>query len=127
MAVSHYNTHNVANLALPAVSVEANSQAQLSNDSANWASDLIVNHIVVISIRCHTGYSGGEPDPDEATLLMDEVVHRLKTNINNLADNYRIMEIPVPTYTTEWDDSGTTGAEMMLEVHKVVNYVQVSA
>ena len=127
MAVSHYNTHNVANLALPAVSVEAVAQNQIPSDGANWSGDLMVNHVVTINIRCHTGYVGGEPDPTEATELMDEVLHRLKTNVNNLADNYRIMEIPVPNYNVEWDDSGTTGAEMNLELHKVVNYVQESA
>ena len=127
MAVTHYNTHIVANLALPATSVEAASTAQLLSDTANWTSDAIINHAVVINIRCHTGYIGGEPDLTLATELMDEVIHRLKTNLNNLADNYRIMEIPVPNFNSEWDDSGTTGSEMNLIVHKVVNYTQVVA
>ena len=123
--VTHYDTHNVANLALPSTSVEAVAQSQILSDSVNWSGDSIINHAVTINIRCHTGYIGGEPDPTQATELMDEVIYRLKTNINNLADNYRIMEIPVPAFNVEWDDSGTTGAEMNLIVHKVVDYVQV--
>ena len=124
MAVNFYNTHNVANLQLPAITTEGLNASEILGDEANWSSDLINNNVVFVSIHVHTGYLGGEPDPTESTLLIDEIIQVMSKNRNNLDDNYRFMQFFAVDMNVEFEDSQTTGAEMTVELHKIVNYVQ---
>lgn len=124
MAVSFYNTHNVAKLTLPAITCEALNSTQLTGDSAIFQGDEQVIQLVTINVRVHTGYDIEFPDPEEATRLMDEVLYVLKTNLNNLNDSFRVMELPVPNYAVDFDNTKTNGAEMNVELHKFTAYVQ---
>lgn len=118
-----YSRHTVANLLLPAVSVEVETNTALLNDKAIRATELIDNRLIRLSIKVHTGYRLGIIDTSSNLLLADEVIRRLRQNVD-LGDGYRIFDVTGVAYNVEHTSSGTTGVELLVDIHKVEYYEQ---
>lgn len=118
-----YSKHAVANLVLPAVSVEVDSDAPITTDGAINQQELLDNRLILLSIRIHTAYRGGPDDIDTAVDLFDDVVDALRKNVT-LSDSYHIFDVVGSAYNVEHESSGTTGVELLVNIHKVVFYEQ---
>jgi hypothetical protein len=79
---------------------------------------------VRISIRVHTGYKQGPINVILASVLADATIMWLRTHLD-LNDGYRIFDVQGAVYDTIHTSSGTTGAEILIDVHKVAYYAQV--
>ena len=118
-----YSTHATANLVVPSLSVEPEVNVPLAGDAAIDQQELVDNRSIQISIRVHIGYRLGPVDTDKATIISDDVIRWLRENIN-LDDGYRIFDVTGVAYNVEHTSSGTTGAEITINIHKVEYYVQ---
>jgi hypothetical protein len=123
MAVTVYNRHKVAALVLPAVTVGGESTTNLLEDIAFRVSDEYVNHVVIISVRVHTGYLGWKSDRSETVQIVDEIIDIVKKNIN-IDSSYRLMDFEVESYNQEFEESQSVGAEVKLEYHIIKDYTQ---
>jgi hypothetical protein len=118
-----YDTHEVADLDVPSISVEIETDIPLEGDSALVQQELVDNRNIRLSIRIHTGYRLGPVDTDTSATSADEVVRWLRENIN-LGGGYRIFTVSGVAYNVEHASSGTTGAEINVDIHKVEFYEQ---
>lgn len=118
-----YDTHEKANLIIPALSVEVESDAPIPNDAAIVDQELVDNRNIRLSIKIHTGYRLGPVDTDTSMQIADDVVRWLRENID-LGDEYRIFEVVGSAYNVEHVSSGTTGTEILIDIHKVEFYEQ---
>jgi len=118
-----YSTHETANLVVPSLSVEPEVNVPLTGDAAIIQQELVDNRSVQISIRVHIGYRLGPVDTDTATAISDNVIRWLRENIN-LGDGYRMFDVTGIVYNVEHTSSGTTGAEITINIHKVEYYEQ---
>lgn len=122
MATTVYDTHTIAFLAIPAVTVEALTSTQIVGDEGVSNYDKFTNHEVVVSVRVHTGFVGGVADSEESTQLMDQVIDTIKKNLN--MDVYRVMDYEVIGINLEFEESQSIGAEAHITLHTIRNYVQ---
>ncbi len=118
-----YSTHETADLDIPSLSVEVETDTPLSDSDAINQQELVDNRNIRLSIRVHTGYRLGPVDTSEAMQIADEVIRELRENIN-LSDGYRIFDVSGTAYNVEHLSSGTTGAEINVDIHKVEYYAQ---
>lgn len=118
-----YSTHETASLVVPSVSVEVETDTPLANDVALVSQELVDNRQVRLSIRIHTGYRLGPVDTSLSADIADEIVRWLREHIN-LGSGYRIFDVAGVAYNVEHTSSGTTGAEITVDIHKVEYYAQ---
>lgn len=118
-----YTTHQKADLDIPSLSVEIDTNTPLTEDEALVNQELVDNRELRVSIRIHTGYRLGPVDTDTSNSISDTVVEWLRKNIN-LSNGYRIMDVLGTAYNVEHTSSGTTGAEIIIIIHKVEFYEQ---
>lgn len=118
-----YNTHQKANLVVPSLSVEVETEVSLPEDQSLVSQQLVDNRQTEISIRVHTAYKLGNHDTVQTALDADVVIRFLRENID-LADAYWIMDVIGTAYNVELPSSGTIGAEIKLIINKVEYYDQ---
>lgn len=121
--VDVYDTHEKANLLLPSLSVEVETDTPIVDDQAIVIQQLVDNRNVRLSIRVHTAYRLGPTDVNSAMNIADDVINWLRTHIN-LSDGYQIFDVAGAAYNIEHLSSGTTGAEILIDIHKVEFYEQ---
>lgn len=121
--INVYSTHNKANLIIPALSVEVDTDTPIDGDEAILQSELIDNRNIILSIFIHSGYRLGYKNTGQARLMTDEAIRQIRENID-LGDGYRVFDVIGAAYDTAHEVSGTTGAEIKISIHKVENYVQ---
>ena len=120
--MTYYQTHNVAAISLPAVTLGAVENYPLEDDRAIWSTDLLTNHLVSVSIRIHTAMEGNAHDRVAATLFADQVIEELKTHL--VLGNYRLMRFEVVGMDLYFPESETHGAEILAELHTAKVYEQ---
>jgi len=118
-----YSTHEKADLVIPSLSVEVETDIPLTDDAAIVTQELIDNHNVRLTIRIHINYRLGPVNTDSAVDIADDVIRWLRENIN-LADGYRVFDVIGVAYNVEHTSSGTTGSEVTIDIHKVEYYEQ---
>jgi len=118
-----YVTHEKAALVTPSLSVEAEADAPLDGDAAINSQELIDNRNVVLSVRVHTAYRLGPVDTALNMTLTDAVIRKIRENID-LGGGYRVFDVPGVAYNIEHSSSGTTGAQINVNIHKVEFYDQ---
>ena len=118
-----YSTHETANLVVPSLSVEVESDVAIESDGALVQQEIVDNRNMRISIRVHINYRLGPVDTESATDITDEVVRWLRENLD-LDGGYYIFAVSGIAYNVEHASSGTTGAEINVDVHKVEYYEQ---
>lgn len=118
-----YDRHQTANMLLPSLSIEVNFETPIESDAAITAQELVDNKLCQLSIKVHTAYRLGYTDIETARVIVDEVITILRTNID-LSDGYRIFNVSGIVYNVEHGESATSGAELTVNVHKVVYYEQ---
>ena len=118
-----YTTHATANLIIPALSIEVETDIALEDDNAIYQNELLDNRNIQLSIRIHTGYRLGPINTTESIQLTDDVIRWLREHID-LADNYRIFEVSATAHNVDHSSSGTIGSEIIINIHKVENYEQ---
>jgi len=118
-----YSTHETADLTVPSLSVEVETDTPLSDDSALVSQELVDNRDIRISIRIHINYRLGPVNTDDAVDIADDVVRWLREHID-LNDGYRIFDVIGTAYNVEHASSGTIGSEIIINIHKVEYYVQ---
>lgn len=118
-----YSKHAVANLLLPSISIQVETDTPLDNDKAINQTELHDNRNVRLSVYIHTAYRLGPTDTVSAKTIVDEVIRELRTNID-LSDGYRIFDVLGVAYDVEHGSSATTGAEVQIDIHKVEFYEQ---
>ncbi len=123
MSVAYHKTHSVANLQLPAITIGATEDVPIEDDRANYATDLLTDHSVIIEIRIHTAFVGNDQDRVNATLFSDQVLEKLKTNLD-LGDN-RFMGFERPEFNILFEETQTFGAVILAEYHTAKVYEQV--
>lgn len=116
-----YVTHEKANLAVPSLSVEVEADAPLDGDAAINTQELVDNRNVVLSVRVHTAYRLGPVDTGSNMTLADAVIRKIRENIN-LGGGYRVFDVLGVAYNVEHSSSGTTGAQINVNIHKVEFY-----
>jgi hypothetical protein len=116
-----YDTHEKANLSLLSVSVEVETDTPLDGDAAINMQELVDNRNVLLSIRVHTGYRLGMVRTTPTAILADAVIRKVRENIN-LGNGYRVFDVPGVAYNVEHSSSGTTGAQINVNIHKVEFY-----
>lgn len=119
-----HKTHRVADLTFPAVTITPERNFPSTKDSAKWTSDIIINHVVEISIRVHTKYIGDIIDQRLNSYYMDEIIDVL--NRNRDLGIYRVMEFSTASYSEQFPDSGTSGAQVNVILHRVARYTQTT-
>jgi len=118
-----YDTHQKANLIIPALSIEVESEAPIEDDKGLLSQQLVDNRLIRLSIKIHTSYRLGTTKTVESMQIADEVIRHLRENIN-LNDNYWIFDVAGSVYNVEHVSSGTLGAEIIVDLHKVEFYAQ---
>ena len=118
-----YDTHEKANLVIPALSVEVDSDTPLKNEDAINEQELVDNREYILSIRIHTSYKLGAVKTVDNALIVDDVIRILRENID-LTDGYWIFDVLGAVFNVELTSSGTSGAEIKLSIHKVEFYAQ---
>lgn len=121
--INVYNTHNKANLVIPALSVEVDTDTPMEDDEAILQNELIDNRNIILTVFVHSGYRLGYKNTAQARLMVDEAIRQIRENID-LGGGYRIFDVMGAAYDTAHEVSGTTGAEIKISIHKVENYVQ---
>ncbi len=125
-----YNTHSVADLDIPSLSVEVETIIQLVGDSAIAQQELIDNWNIRLSVRVHTSFRLGPVDTETSAAIMDDIVRWIREHINlidvlpNLGEQYYIFDVSAAAYNVEHESSGTIGSELIVDIHKVENYEQ---
>ncbi|MFA7286915.1 MAG: hypothetical protein WC052_04630 [Patescibacteria group bacterium] len=118
-----YSTHQTANLVIPSLSVEVETDTPIKGDAAIDQSEIVDNRLIRLSIRVHTGYRLGPIDTANNIEITDEVVTWLRQHIN-LGSGYRIFDVAGVAYNVDHMSSGTTGSEITVDIHKVEHYAQ---
>ena len=116
-----YSTHEKAALYLPSLSVEVETDVPLDGDAAINMQELVDNRNVLLSIRVHTAYRLGRVKTVYNATLADAVIRKVRENID-LGDGYRVFDVPGVAYNVEHSSSGTTGAQINVNIHKVEFY-----
>jgi len=119
-----YNTHKKAHLIVPSLSVDVETDTPLENDAAIINQELIDNRNIQISIRLHINYRLGPSDTNLSMDMVDDVIQWLRQHIN-LGNGYRIFDVSGTAYDVEHISSGTIGAEINVNIHKVTYYEQI--
>lgn len=118
-----YGYHAKADLTVPSLSVQVETDLPLDNDRAIDAQELIDNRNVTLSIKIHTAYRLQPTQHATNLIATDEVIRELRENID-LGDGYRIFGVRGVAYDVEHTESATTGAEVQIDIHKVEYYAQ---
>lgn len=121
VSIMVYPNHKIANLIIPALSVEVETTAPIPNNKAINQQELIDNWMIRISIKVHTGYRLGVFRVAESYQIADSVIRLLRENVD-LQNGYRIFDVGGIAYNGDHTVSGTTGADIIVDVHKVENY-----
>ena len=121
--MKYYKNHSVAAIELPAVTIGATEDVPIEDDRANYSTDLLTDHSVIIEIRIHTAFVGNTQDRVNATLFSDQVLEELKTNLD-LGDN-RFMGFERPEFNILFEETQTYGAVILAEYHTAKVYEQV--
>lgn len=117
-----YDQHFTANLALNAATVglETIDSAYIAHnnaDSVEWS--------MVFSIRVHTDYIPGAMKEKENAELIASVVNKLKGNrVFQTSPEIYISEVTSVKSNATFDDTGTLGAECLVNVKTIVGYDQ---
>lgn len=120
---SIHDTHNVAYLRFPALTIGPYSLTPRREDAGFSGSDLIENFEIILSVRVHSGYSIQPLNFDLMVELTDDVIEQLKTHIS-AASGYRLMECEVLSYNDNFAESDTVGATVQVTLHSVAAYSQ---
>jgi hypothetical protein len=118
-----YPTHEKADLAVPSLSVEVETDIPMENQGAINQQELQDNRLTQLTVRVHMNYRLGPVDTDGASQIADSVIRWLRENIE-LGDGFRVFEVAGSVYNVEHTSSGTTGAEITVNIHKVEFYEQ---
>jgi hypothetical protein len=118
-----YRTHYVADLELPSLSVDVVSDTPIIDDRAINTQELLDNREVQLLVRIHTGYRLGPMDADLSVELADAAVRWIREHID-LGNGFRVFDVTGQGYNVEHAPSGTTGAEVAVNIHKVEYYEQ---
>lgn len=122
-----YDQHFVANLALTAAtvgleSIESEYIAHNNADSVNWS--------LIFSVRVHTEYFPGAMKEVQNAELIASIVNKLKANRvfqdyqSNAVPEIYIEEVTGVKSNVTFDDTGTIGAECLVNVRTIVGYTQ---
>ena len=112
--------HTVANLAVPSVTVEAVGQ---ESDNEAWSNDILLRHLITISVRVHTSYSNFARNTATTLTHLDTAITAIKASID-LDDSYRVWDIGVPATNVDFEDSATRGGELLVQVLKIERHTQ---
>jgi len=121
-SMEYHKTHSVAALTIPAVTIGAAENVPIEDDRANYATDLLVDHSVIVEIRVHASMAGNAQDRVNATLYYDQVIEELKTHIN--LGLYRLMRFEGPNFNIFFEETETYGAVILAEYHTAKVYEQ---
>lgn len=117
-----YSRHNVADMTLPAVTVDVVSTVTTDDDGALSSTEFIDNYEITISARVHTGYIDDYKDASGTSAeIVDDVITILRDNMN-MGDQYRLFRVNSEEFDLDFDESATTGAEVMITINKVERY-----
>lgn len=117
-----YDQHFTANLPLNSAtvgleSVESEYIAHNNADSVSWS--------MIFSIRVHTDYLPGAMKEDDNARLIASVVNKLKENrVFQQTPEIYIAEVTGAKSNMNFDDTGTLGAECLVNVKTIVGYDQ---
>lgn len=116
-----YDYHVVANMTLPALTIDVvNDDIDPIASTGLEAQD---EHLIRCSVRVHSCYAGGVYDSAATKDTIDDLIIHLFTRDNrNLSDGYHINSLEAVSFNTEFEDSATVGAELIVIIHKVGNY-----
>jgi len=119
-----YTQHTTADLQLNAMSFEI-INADYEDQIKDSTRDVIVIR-TTFEVRVHTGYSGRARHADWNLILLDYVQNHFATNrdLDSPIDNIRFAGSANAETSTEFDDSGTTGARLEIEIRSGVEYTQ---
>ena len=118
-----YDKHEEANLVVPSLSVGVETDTPLTDDAAIVQQELLDNHNIQLSIRVHMNYRLGPIDTNEVVDIVDAIIRWIREHIN-LDGGYRIFDVTGVAYNVEHTSSGTLGAEIIVNIHKVEYYIQ---
>ena len=124
IATNTYYYHDVANLALDAITVGVETSAD-SEDARSVTAirKEIINHETVVSIRYHNAYDPGSMNHATTRQRMDQIVAQAKENFN-LGDNYKLLEFSSIIYDTTFPESQTRGGQVNVRVDKLLRHTQ---
>jgi hypothetical protein len=117
-----YDGHVTANLQLNAVSISLESYA-LESQAAVPGAGPVPRHDISFTVRVHTGYLDDPLDDIAVQRLLNSVQNKLLAN-QDLGDNYYIMDTTVGEVTGRFEDSGTVGGELTVNVWTYVTHTQ---
>lgn len=120
MAVTVYKGHNIANMALDAITIGVESHEP---EDLFLGDDIMINHKVVYSIRVHTAYSNQDHEQQSTIELLDSIITKVKQNMN-LPNQYRLMGFSTPNYRADFDESASRGGQIDIVLHTVKIYTQ---
>lgn len=105
-----YAKHNEADLDLPSVSV--GPEAVVPREDEGFVIDGAhgVPWNVTVSVRAHVAYVGGVFDQSGLLSLVDDIVHKLRTNHRALS-GYALGDVAVE-FNREFVESETVGAQV---------------
>lgn len=118
---SVHDHHNVANLALNAVTVDCDSTDP--EIEAVGSAGLSVEYPCILTIRVHTGYVGTFVDTNQAAALVCGVANYLQEH-KALGDNYRMLQINQITINNFFEESQTYGGQISAVVNTYIRHEQ---
>lgn len=121
-----YNSHKNANLEIPAdsgsISVDLVDAPVVEFFGGRADSIHVDDNAVQISIRAH--FAKGITNTVIAPFMWS-IVDEVRKNVN-LGDDYKMVHADfVPTFNQTFDESATTGAELLYSIHKAQDYTQI--
>lgn len=119
-----YEQHGVANLLTNAVTFELISiepESIIKDDTR----DVVVS-LSTFEVRCHTAYLNRGTRPQWNLILLDEIVNHFSTNrtLSDSSDNVRFAGARNGEVSVDFDDSGTSGGRIEIDIRSGVEYIQ---
>lgn len=123
MATTIHKGHNIANMALNAVTIGVESSEATNESLGDIQNDRTVDHQIVYSVRVHTAYINDGHKQQATIELMDAIVTKMKKNIN-LSSDYRLIGVSPQALREEFTESATKGGQVNIMLRSTRIYTQ---
>lgn len=121
-AISYaYETHNVADLDLNAVTIGFGGCDP--TPQANGGSGQTSLYLMNFTVRVHTAYDGSYFDRDKTARLLNSVTNKIQANLD-LGDGYRVDGITNMMVGETFEESASIGGELTVTVWMPVLHSQ---
>lgn len=127
--VAVYDTHNKAAILRNSITIGLDEAGEEAGAFAVSPVGPVANHRMIFSIRCHTDFVGGFHDSIRQASLLESIENKLRKNLeltaaSGLVSQIRIITVGPLTTAQTFEESGTLGGDLRIQVQAEVEHAQ---